>query len=48
VLSDADAQIAATAVHHGLELVTGNFRHFARIPDLHINRVLVEAQTRRE
>lgn len=35
-LADADLQIAATALHHGLELVTGNLRHFGRIPDLRI------------
>jgi predicted nucleic acid-binding protein len=35
-LADADLQIAATALHHGLELVTGNIRHFRRIPDLRI------------
>ena len=35
-LADADLQIAATALHHGLELVTGNIRHYGRIPDLRI------------
>jgi tRNA(fMet)-specific endonuclease VapC len=35
-LADADLQIAATALRHGLELVTGNTRHFGRIPDLRI------------
>jgi len=45
LLPDADLQIAATALHHELELVTGNVRHFERIPELKINRVL--AQTRR-
>ena len=35
-LADADLQIAATALHHGLDLVTGNTRHFERIPDLRI------------
>jgi predicted nucleic acid-binding protein len=44
-LDDADLQIAATALHHGLELVTGNLRHFARIPGLKINRVLADAKT---
>ena len=39
-LEDADLQIAATAVYHGLELVTGNVRHFARISELDVNRVL--------
>ncbi len=43
-LADADLQIAATAVHHGLELVTGNIRHFKRVPGLRIETVL--ARTR--
>lgn len=36
-LDDVDLQIAATAMYHGLQLVTGNLRHFQRIPDLEIN-----------
>ena len=43
-LADADLQIAATAIHHDLVLVTGNLRHFERIGDLSISRVLVEAR----
>jgi tRNA(fMet)-specific endonuclease VapC len=43
-LDDADLQIAATAIHHGLDLVTGNIRHFARVPQLQINRTLDEAR----
>jgi predicted nucleic acid-binding protein len=39
-VDDADLQIAATALHHGLEMVTGNFRHFERIPGLRLQRVL--------
>lgn len=35
-LADADLQIAATAVHHGLELVTGNLRHFRRVTGLRL------------
>jgi predicted nucleic acid-binding protein len=35
-LADADLQIAATALHHDLELVTGNLRHFDRIAELRI------------
>ncbi len=35
-LADADLQIAATALQHDLDLVTGNLRHFARIPELRI------------
>ena len=43
-LADADLQIAATALHHDLELVTGNVRHFERVPGLKINRILAEAR----
>ena len=43
-LDDADLQIAATAIYHGLELVTGNLRHFRRIPDLEINLILFDAK----
>jgi len=32
----ADLLIAATAIAHDLSLATLNFKHFARIPDLHI------------
>jgi len=39
-LADADLQIAATALQHGLQLVTGNIRHFERIPDLQIEPIL--------
>lgn len=45
VLPDADVQIAATAIHHGLELVTGNLRHFRRIPDLRIEPILDDARS---
>jgi predicted nucleic acid-binding protein len=43
---DADLQIAATALHHGLELVTGNLRHFQRIPGLIINSALADSRDR--
>lgn len=43
-LTDADLQIAATAVHHDLELVTGNLRHFRRIKGLRLNTILAEAR----
>ena len=43
-LADADLQIAATAVHHDLELVTGNLRHFRRINGLRLNTALGEAR----
>ena len=44
MLADADLQIAATAIYHDLELVTGNLRHFARIAVLRCNPVLSEAR----
>ena len=36
LIPDFDLVIAATALHHDLELVTRNLRHFGRIPDLTI------------
>jgi len=44
VLDDADLQIAATAIHHGLVLVTGNIRHFSRLTDLQLSRALADAR----
>ena len=38
-LADADLQIAATALHHDLELVSGNLRHFVRVPGLRIRSI---------
>ncbi|MBI1735509.1 MAG: type II toxin-antitoxin system VapC family toxin [Candidatus Rokubacteria bacterium] len=46
-LADADLQIAATAIHHGLELVTGTLRHFRRIPGLRLCAALDEARRER-
>jgi predicted nucleic acid-binding protein len=43
-LADADLQIAATAVYHNLELVSGNPRHFARIPQLRCNPILTKSR----
>jgi tRNA(fMet)-specific endonuclease VapC len=34
IIGDFDILIGATAIHHGLPLVTGNRRHFERIPGL--------------
>ena len=45
-LADADLQIAATALVHDLELVTGNVKHFKRVPGLRISPVLVGARGR--
>ena len=43
-LADADLQIAATALLHDLELVTGNQRHFSRVPGLRISDALSSAR----
>jgi predicted nucleic acid-binding protein len=43
-LADADLQIAATALQHELELVTGNLRHFARVSGLVICPALAQAR----
>lgn len=45
ILEDADLQIAATAIHHRLELVTGNLGHFERIPGIRIHRALVSSRS---
>lgn len=44
ILADADIQIAATALYHGLELVTGNLRHFQRIYALKLNTILTDSR----
>ena len=44
ILPDADVQIAATAIGHNLELVTGNLRHFRRISDLKLNHILADSR----
>jgi len=46
-LADADLQIAATALYHGLEMVTGNLRHFRRVAGLRIHPVLADARRAR-
>ena len=46
-LADADLQIAATAIYHGLEVVTGNARHFARVPHLRVHPALLAARAPR-
>lgn len=43
-LADADLQIAATALHHGLRLVTGNLKDFRRVPGLAVEPVLADAR----
>lgn len=47
ILPDADIQIAATAIDHDLELVTGNIRHFNRIPGLQVNLAFANARSQR-
>lgn len=47
MLADADLQIAATAIYHDCELVSGNVRHFERISRLRLNRTLIEARQSR-
>jgi predicted nucleic acid-binding protein len=42
ILPDADLQVAATALNPDLELVTGNLRHFERIPGLKRNTILAD------
>ena len=44
ILPDADIQIAATAVYHDIELVTGNLHHFSRIVDLKVNTILSDSR----
>ena len=46
ILPDADIQIAATAIGHNLELVTGNLRHFKRIPGLKLNKAVAKSRNR--
>jgi len=41
---EADLQIAATALFHDLALVTGNLRHFQRIPGIRVHTVLADAR----
>lgn len=43
-LEDSDLQIAPTAIHHGLELVTGNIVHFQHVPGLKVNSILAKSR----
>jgi predicted nucleic acid-binding protein len=45
VLPDADLQIAATAIYHDLELVSGNLQHFSRIPKILLNSILADSRS---
>jgi predicted nucleic acid-binding protein len=44
ILPDADIQIAATALAHDLELITGNRKHFNRILGLKLNTILEDSR----
>lgn len=46
-LADADLQIAAISIAGDHELVTGNLRHFTRVPGLRINTALAAARPAR-
>ena len=39
LIADMDLLIAATALSHDLTLVTGNTRHFTRVPGLRLHRM---------
>ena len=39
-IGDADLRIAAIALSHHLKVVTGNERHFQRVPELEIENWL--------
>lgn len=47
ILPDADIQIAATAITHNLELITGNIQHFSRISELKLNTILEHSRKSR-
>lgn len=42
-LDEPDLRIASIALAHDLTLVTGNVRHFARVPKLRVENWLVDA-----
>jgi len=42
VLSEPDMRISAIALHHNLTVVTGNTRHFSRVPGLKVENWLKE------
>ncbi|MDT8341259.1 MAG: PIN domain-containing protein [Longimicrobiales bacterium] len=47
LMPEADMQVAATAIHHQLQLVTGNVRRFRGVPRLEIHPILWEARRKR-
>jgi predicted nucleic acid-binding protein len=44
-LPDADLQIAATAVYHGLELITPDLRRYRQVPAVTLNPLLANSQS---
>ena len=44
ILPDADIQIAGIALYHGLELVSGNLRHFQRIVHSLLDTTIVQSE----
>jgi len=44
VLADAGLPIAAIAIRHDLELVTGNLQHIRRVPGLRLNTSLADSR----
>jgi tRNA(fMet)-specific endonuclease VapC len=42
-LDESDLRIASIAKSRGLVLVTGNVRHFLRVPGLHVENWLLES-----
>jgi tRNA(fMet)-specific endonuclease VapC len=45
-LADPDLRIASIALSRGLTLVTGNLRHFQRVPGLVVENWLIESDAR--
>lgn len=43
-VAEADLHIAAPAIHHDLDLVTGDVRLFSRLPGLRLETVLARAK----
>ena len=44
-LDEPDLRIASIALAHGLTLITGNVRHFARVPDLRVDNWLTTGES---
>lgn len=46
IVAEPDLQIGATAIRFGLTIVTGNVKHFGKIPGLQLDTVLHDAKRR--